>query len=104
MATKEEYRHVLADLLQVRMFTGIYDAEHGDEHFMHGINTVMAYIADQISDDTYDNVEDLFLTNMVASQHDGELPEEDIEQYEEPDDIDDDTGFDPFMGEYTFDC
>ena len=33
-----------------------------------------------------------------------------IEQYEEseldvePDDIDDDTGFDPFMGEYTFDC
>ena len=104
MATKEEYRHVLADLLQVRMFTGIYDAEHGDEHFMHGINTVMAYIADQVSDDTCDNVEDLFLTNMVASQHDGELPEEDIEQYEEPDDIDDDTGFDPFMGKYTFDC
>lgn len=34
----------------------------------------------------------------------------DIEQYEEaeldmePDDIDDDTGFDPFTGEYTFDC
>lgn len=34
----------------------------------------------------------------------------DIEQYEEseidtePDDIDDDTGFDPFIGEYTFDC
>lgn len=34
----------------------------------------------------------------------------DIEQYEEseldvePDDIDDDAGFDPFMGEYTFDC
>ena len=33
-----------------------------------------------------------------------------IEQYEEseidtePDDIDDDMGFDPFMGEYTFDC
>lgn len=36
-----------------------------------------------------------------------------IEQYEaykldeqsaEPDDIDDDTGFDPYMGEYTFDC
>lgn len=33
-----------------------------------------------------------------------------IEQYEEseidtePDDIDDDTGFDPFMGGYTFDC
>ena len=88
MATKEEYRHVLADLLQVRMFTGIYDAEHGDEHFMHGINTVMAYIADQVSDDTYDNVEDLFLTNMVASQHGGELPEEDIEQYKESDDID----------------
>ena len=88
MATKEEYRHVLTELLQVRMFTGIYDAEHGDEHFMHGINTVMAYIADQVSDDTYDNVEDLFLTNMVASQHSGELPEEDIEQYKESDDID----------------
>lgn len=34
----------------------------------------------------------------------------DIEQYEEseadaePDDIDDDAGFDPYMGEYTFDC
>lgn len=34
----------------------------------------------------------------------------DIEQYEEskidtePDDIDDDAGFDPFTGEYTFDC
>ena len=102
MATKEEYRHVLADLLQVRMFTGIYDAEHGDVHFMNGIHRVIAYIADQVSDDTCDNVEDLFDTNMVASQHGGELPEEDIEQYEEPDDIDDDTGFDPFMGEYTF--
>ena len=32
MATKEEYRHVLTDLLQVRIFTGIYDAEHDDEH------------------------------------------------------------------------
>ena len=102
MATKEEYRHVLADLLQVGMFTGIYDAEHGDVHFMNGINAVMAYIANQVSDDTYDNVENLFDTNMIASQHGGELPEEDIEQYEEPDDIDDDTGFDPFMGEYTF--
>lgn len=34
----------------------------------------------------------------------------DIEQYEEseadaePDDIDDDAGFDPYMGEYTYDC
>lgn len=34
----------------------------------------------------------------------------DIEQYEEseadaePDDIDDDAGFDPYMGEFTFDC
>ena len=27
MATKEEYRHVLADLLKIRMFTGIYDVE-----------------------------------------------------------------------------
>lgn len=72
MATKEEYRHVLADLLQVRMFTGVYDAEHGDEHFMHGINTVMTYIANQVSDGTCDDVEDLFFTNMIVSQHGGE--------------------------------
>jgi len=79
MATKEEYRHVLIDLLHVRMFTGIYDAEHDDEHFMHGINTVMAYIANQVSDGVCDNVEDLFFTNMIASQHGGKLPEEDVE-------------------------
>lgn len=78
MATKEEYRHVLADLFQIKMFTGIYDAEHGDEHFMYGINAVIAYIADQVSDDTYNNVEDLFFTNMVASQHGEELSEEDV--------------------------
>ena len=79
MATKEEYKHVLTDLLQVKIFTGIYDAEHGDEHLMYGINTVMAYIANQVSKDTCDNVEDLFFTNLIASQHGEKLPKEEVE-------------------------
>ena len=29
---------------------------------------------------------------------------EDFDEYEEPDDIDSDFGFDPYMGEYTYDC
>ena len=33
----------------------------------------------------------------------GSDDEEDDEDYE-PDDIDDDCGFDPYMGEYTYDC
>lgn len=78
MATKEEYRHVLADLFQIKMFTGIYDAEHGDKYFMYGINAVIAYIADRVSEDTYNNVEDLFFANMVASQQGVELSEEDV--------------------------
>ena len=32
------------------------------------------------------------------------LEEEDDDEDYEPDDIDDDFGFDPYMGEYTYDC
>lgn len=77
MATREEYKHVLDDLMQIRMFRGIYDAKNGDSHFMNGIDTVMSYIADKAEDEDF---LDLFLTNMVLSENkevSDQLPVED---------------------------
>lgn len=60
----------------------------------------------------YDTIEDA----KLAIDHDIELDEDDIQddwkfdiievddEYEEPADIDNDCGFDPYCGYYTYDC
>ena len=67
---REAYRIVLNDILYNRcgMFVGNYDAKNGSAEFMHGIETVMEYIAYSISDEQGDNFSNLFIKNMIASE------------------------------------
>lgn len=70
MNKKEAYEIVFDDLMNCgcNLFRGIYDAKHGDEKFMHGIATVMEFIANTVDFDTASEFEDLFLENMIKSQ------------------------------------
>lgn len=45
MELKKAYQAVFADLRECPMFQGHYDAFNGNEHYMHGIETVMEVIA-----------------------------------------------------------
>ena len=62
---KKAFKTVLNRLSQVSLFRGVYDAEHGDEKFMYGIQTVMEMIAWYADDLDYD---DMFTKNMVESE------------------------------------
>lgn len=51
------------------MFKGVYDAHHGGtQHFMFGIQTVLEYIADKISDERYGEFASTFVDNMIKSE------------------------------------
>ena len=67
---KEAYRVVLNDILNndCKMFVGEYDAKNGSVEFMHGVSTVMEYLAYRICDEEGDSFSDMFMKNMVASQ------------------------------------
>lgn len=62
------YQMVLRDIKQrgPSLFVGKYDAEHGNHSFMHGIETVMEFIAYNAGDDGFD---DVFLHNMIESKN-----------------------------------
>ena len=68
--TREAYRIVLNDILNngCGMFVGNYDAKNGSAEFMHGIATVMEYIAYSICDEHGDDFSDMFIKNMIASE------------------------------------
>lgn len=67
-AKEQAYKLVFDDLCQVGLFTGKYDAIHGDEHFMYGISTVMEFVAHGVSDECLDEFSDRFTANMLKSQ------------------------------------
>ena len=62
---RRAYKLVYNDLRKVNLFRGVYDARHGDEHFMYGIQTVMEIVAFEAEDFGFD---DLFLDNLTYSQ------------------------------------
>ena len=62
-------RIVLDMLKECDMFCGIYDAKNGDDHFMHGIMTVMENIAYCISEEEGDRLSSEFCHNMDASKN-----------------------------------
>lgn len=68
MNKTEAFKTVLADLQKHPMFCGLYDAKNGKEDFMHGINTVMEYIAYSISDEVGDEMSSRFVNNMIWSE------------------------------------
>lgn len=62
------YQVVFQDLMQIDLFRGIYDAKHGDEHYMYGISAVIEYIAQGVSDECYEKFDTEFIQNMIASE------------------------------------
>ena len=63
------YRIVLNDMKNsgCGLLVGKYDAENGDEKFMHGILTVMEWIAYKVGDSERDEFSDLFAKNIAES-------------------------------------
>lgn len=51
------------------LFIGKYDAKNGNEHFMHGIGTVMEYLAYEVSKEYGEDFSDMFTKNMIDSEH-----------------------------------
>lgn len=70
MNKKKAFQIVFYELIKCPMFMGEYDAKNGDEHFMHGIATVMERIAYELDEDQelLDAFSDLFDNNMYISK------------------------------------
>ena len=67
---QDAYRVVFNDILNsgCGLMVGEYDAKNGNEQFMHGINTVMEWIAYRVSDADGDAFSDLFVKNLIKSE------------------------------------
>lgn len=67
---QDAYRIVLNDMLNsgCGLLVGEYDAANGNEQFMHGISTVMEWIAYRVSDADGDAFNDLFIKNLLKSE------------------------------------
>ena len=75
MTNKEAYKIVFDDLTRedgCALFRGVYDAKNGKTSYMYGISHVMEYIAIQVSEQTRDNFEEMFLKNMIKSEEKAE--------------------------------
>ena len=67
MFRKLAYWIVYSDLKQVNLFRGVYDAKHGDKHYMYGIWSVMEFIAHNISEDFAEDLNNTFADNLIMS-------------------------------------
>ena len=63
-----EAKIVYDKLMEIPLFRGVYDAKHGNEHFMYGISTVMECIANLVSEELYDEYNATFHRNMCESE------------------------------------
>ena len=54
------------------VLTGRYDAKNGSEKYMHGVCSVMEYIAYKVGEDCYDAFTDRFTKNMIESKEKAE--------------------------------
>lgn len=68
MDKTEAFKIVLDELKKCPLFCGQYDALHGIEDFMFGIESVMEAIAAQISDEAAEAMEKEFCLNMDLSE------------------------------------
>lgn len=61
-------RKVFNEMLKSNnLFCGCYDAKNGNASFMHGISTVMEYLAYSIDDNLGDEFSEIFINNMLNS-------------------------------------
>lgn len=68
MNKKEAFEIVYNELIKNPMLQGNYDAKNGNENFMYGICTVMEVIANNISEEKYDEYSTLWVNNMTKSE------------------------------------
>jgi hypothetical protein len=68
--TQDAYRIVFNDMMNsgCGLLVGQYDAKNGKEEFMHGIATVMEWIAYRVSEEQGDDFSDLFVKNLIESE------------------------------------
>lgn len=64
---KKVVQKVVDGMTECGLFFGHYDAKNGGAEFMHGIATVMEYLAYLVSDDYGAEFEDIFFENMIKS-------------------------------------
>ena len=57
------------------LFTGRYDAKHGSRQYMHGISSVMEYIAYRVGEDCLDAFNEHFVSNLIESEEKAERGE-----------------------------
>lgn len=69
-ALTKAYEMVYNDIVNsgCGLMVGKYDAKNGDKAFMHGISTVMEWIAFRVSQDTYCDFNNMFIDNLIVSE------------------------------------
>ena len=63
-----ETKAIIDKLQENKLFTGIYDAENGNDDFMYGILTVLEVVAKLQSEEYANEVQAKFLKNMSDSE------------------------------------
>ena len=61
-------KNIFKELKKCGLFVGKYDAKHGNEHYMYGINSVMECLAYMIDEKYGDNFSKEFVENMLTSE------------------------------------
>ena len=64
---KEVLVKVFAEMQQIPIFSGTFDAKHGSWEFMHGVACVMEHLAQEISEEFYEDFNKKFSTNFQKS-------------------------------------
>ena len=64
---KEEIENLIEEMKQVNIFNGTFDAKNGSWEFMHGVACVMAYLAEQVSEEYAIEFNEEFTNNFVTS-------------------------------------
>ena len=65
---KKVIEKVVDGMTECGLFCGRYDAKNGSAEFMHGISTVMDYLAYLVSENYVAEFEEKFLKNMIESE------------------------------------
>lgn len=62
-------KSIIDDIFETKsMLSGCYDTKYGNEHFMHGISTVIEYFANLVSESYGDTIGKSFIDNIIASK------------------------------------
>ena len=65
---KKVIKKVVDEMSEYGLFCGQYDAKNGSIEFMHGVATVMEYLASLVSENYGAKFEDTFLKNIIKSE------------------------------------